>query len=59
MWIGALSPKKFSLGDDDILGTSLMKGQLVYMYSAIPEIHPTLVVSLSVVFVVYTPWSAS
>lgn len=27
MWIGALSPKKFSLGDDDILGTCLMKGQ--------------------------------
>lgn len=27
MWIGALSPKKFSLGDDDILSTCLMKGQ--------------------------------
>jgi hypothetical protein len=29
MWIGALSPKKFSLGDDDILGSCLMKGQLI------------------------------
>ena len=28
MWIGALSPKKFSLGDDDILNTCLMKGEL-------------------------------
>ena len=29
MWIGALSPKKFSLGDDDILSTCLMKGEFL------------------------------
>ena len=27
MWIGALSPRKFSMGDDDVLNTCLYSGQ--------------------------------
>ena len=39
MWIGALSPKKFSLGDDDILSTCLMKGQPSIAYRMVPTAY--------------------